>query len=318
MTDTALAIHTAAPLERSSMTRDQIDLLKRTIAKGTSDDEFALFVATANRMGLDPFSRQIHCVKRWDSREGREVMAIQVGIDGFRASAERTGEYDGQEGPFWCGADGQWRDVWTEDKPPIAAKVLAYRKGISRPFVGIARYKSYVQTKKDGSPNQMWQRGDDFMIAKCAEAVALRKGFPNQLAGVHAPEEMAVDDERPTEVSALPTLVKPAAPKPAPAPPMTAPVASPTAPPTTASASPPPPPPPVAALTQEQVDELAASMRQCTTRKALSGVASKMNGLPMTATQREFLLGVYKEVADLIIAAEKAEQAEAPAAAGAP
>jgi len=296
---TALAVSntTAVDVAGNRLTRDQIDLLKRTIAKGTTDDEFQLFIATANRMGLDPFSRQIHCVKRWDSREQREVMAIQVGIDGFRVSAERTGEYDGQEGPFWCGPDGQWRDVWTEDKPPIAAKVLAYRKGISRPFVGIARYKSYVQTKKDGSPNQMWSRGDDFMIAKCAEAVALRKGFPNQLAGVHAPEEIAVDDERPegAPVTALPAPSKAAAPAAAAAPPMTAPTTKPAA-------------PPKQEISAERVDELDKSLRAAGTRRALGEVAATINGLSMSAAHREQLLATYKAQGEEILAIEKAER----------
>jgi hypothetical protein len=81
------------------MTRDQIDLVKRTIAKGVTDDEFALFMTVAQRRGLDPFDRQIHAVTRWDPDLERKVMAIQVGIDGYRLGATRTGEEDGQDGP---------------------------------------------------------------------------------------------------------------------------------------------------------------------------------------------------------------------------
>lgn len=180
------------------MTRDQLDLLKRTVADGTTDDEFALFMTTAHRLGLDPFAKQIYAVKRpsWDKRANAYIdkMAIQVAIDGFRSVADRTGQNDGQDGPFWCGDDGAWTDAWLHDNSPAAARVVVYKKGCSKPFTGIATYRSYVQTNKDGKPNRQWEQMPDVMLAKCAEALALRKAFPSQLSGVYAPEEMGQAD----------------------------------------------------------------------------------------------------------------------------
>src|SRR3990167_6209637 len=206
----------------SGWTKEQQELIKATVAKGTTDDEFALFLYTCKKTGLDPLIKQIHAVKRWDSQLQREAMAIQVGIDGYRLTAQRTEEMDGQDGPFWCAEDGEWKDVWTTIKPPAAARVVVYRKGHSHPYVGIARYEAYVQKKKDGLPNTFWSRMPDGQLAKCAEALALRKAFPNELGGTHTEDELAhaAGDAAPAfteprEVDVVPSLPPPAAPPPA-------------------------------------------------------------------------------------------------------
>jgi phage recombination protein Bet len=181
------------------LTREQVTLLKDTICKGATDAELDLFVTVCNLRGLNPFTGQIHFVKRsqWNSElnEGKggyeKVATFQTGIDGYRLIAERTRQYAGPVGTWWCGPDGAWRDVWLEDTPPAAAKVAVRKTGYAEPIVAIARWKAYVQTKQGGGPNRMWARMDAEQLAKCAEALALRKGFPQELSGLYTTDEMA-------------------------------------------------------------------------------------------------------------------------------
>jgi phage recombination protein Bet len=174
-------------------TPEQTQLIATTIAPGCSSDELRLFAYACQRTGLDPFSKQIYAIKRGGK------MTIQAGIDGLRAIAERTGELDGSH-TEWCGDDGQWSDVWISSKLPAAAKTTIWRKGSSHPFIGVARFADY------NAGQGLWSKMPAAMIAKCSEALALRKAFPANLSGVYSTDEMEQVEVQPVTVTAAPAL----------------------------------------------------------------------------------------------------------------
>lgn len=194
---------------------EQIDVIKNLICPGASDSELALFGQVCQRTGLDPFSRQIYGLMRktraqvngeWTSVER---LSIQTSIDGFRLIAQRSKEYAGQDGPYWCGEDGVWRDVWLSKMAPSAAKVGVYRTGWTRPVTGIATWNEYAQTTREGKSTGQWASMPAHMLAKCAEALALRKAFPAELSSLYSGDEMTQAD-RPAPVEQEPMHPAPA------------------------------------------------------------------------------------------------------------
>lgn len=163
---------------KSPYTEQQLELIKSTVAKGATNDELKLFLYTASRTGLDPLTKQIHFVKRGGQ------MTIQTGIDGYRAIAERKGDLAGIDDAVYDSEDKQH---------PNKASVTVYRmvNGDRVPFTASARWSEYAPT---GAQAFMWTKMPYLMLAKCAEALALRKAFPNDLSGLYTNEEMQQAD----------------------------------------------------------------------------------------------------------------------------
>ena len=183
-TNTALTIAE----DQTGFTDQQIAALRQIGLGANTQADVEVFFHQAKRSGLDPFRREIYMITR-KTKNGPKA-TIQTGIDGFYKIADRvtraTGGTWGIPETLWCGPNGQWRDVWLEETPPAAAKVTVERNG-SR-FTTVATSAEY----NAGSP--MWQKMPARMIAKCAEALAIRRAFPDDLSGLYTSEEMAQAD----------------------------------------------------------------------------------------------------------------------------
>ena len=163
----------------------KIELIKDTIARGASDDELMLFLHLAQRSGLDPFSRQIYLIERRANINGewKTTRQPQTGIDGLRLIADRTEHYaPGREPSFTYDATGHLLTA--------TAYVKKFVRGAWHEVAATAHYDEYVQRKKDGQPNQMWAEKPHIMLAKCAEALALRRAFPAEMSGLYTADEI--------------------------------------------------------------------------------------------------------------------------------
>ncbi len=170
-------------------TNDQVLLIKQQIAPQATENELKLFLYQARRTGLDPLTRQIYCIhrnqKNFDGSYSKK-MTIQTSIDGFRVIAERSGDYGGQDEPEFVESDGKI----------VCCKVRIYKfRGEQRyqASVGVAYWDEYVP--KEGQ-DSMWKKMPHTMIAKVAEALGLRKAYPQDLSGLYTAEEMQQADTK--------------------------------------------------------------------------------------------------------------------------
>ena len=148
------------------------DLIKRMYCKAASDDELEMFLMACKRTGLDPFMKQIYAIKRGNT------MTIQTGIDGFRLIAERTGNYSPGKEP-----------AFTYDEKGKVLSATAYIK--KRTSDNVWHEVASTAYMEEYNANQgLWSKMPRTMLAKCAEALALRRAFPAELSGLYTADEM--------------------------------------------------------------------------------------------------------------------------------
>lgn len=196
---------------KSQYGASELALVRRTVAKDCNADEFDQFMMTAARLRLDPLRRQIYAFVFNKDNPKKRQMVIVVGIDGFRTVAARSQDYRPDDRPtrFTFGAmdeatnptglesaevtvyrhsHGSWFPVtvqayWTEFAPLVEGGNWVEQENGKSYFKGNGQFR--LDPKKEA-----WHRMPRVMLAKCAEAQALRRGWPDDLSNIYEQSEI--------------------------------------------------------------------------------------------------------------------------------
>ena len=205
----------------AGFTKAQMKLIRDTVAADTTDMEFSLFVAAAHNAGLDPFRKQINAIVFNKNNPEKRKMSIITTIDGFRVIAERTRMYRPDDEPPRYEIDPSLKSA-ANPLGIVSCTVKVYKRdqdGAWFACAGQAYWDEFAIVKEEWAEDETgkrrrtgksaaegnWARMARVMIAKCAEAQALRRAFPDALSGIYEKSEMdraIVEDQTPSEAVA--------------------------------------------------------------------------------------------------------------------
>lgn len=186
------------------ITQEQIKVLAQAgiIPANTPPPQIEVFMHTCNKLGLDPFTKEVHLVAYRNYKTGEYQFSTIVGIHGLEKKAASSGMFAGVDVPkFNMTADGRWQsmaEVAASKKLPISCSVTVYKLmgGTRVPFTAEVLWSEYGNEK---NPN--WSSRPMHMLTKVAKSHALRMAFPNETHGLHVEEEMsAMNDETPVSI----------------------------------------------------------------------------------------------------------------------
>lgn len=164
--------------------KEQVDIIRETVAKDANDLELHWFLTVAKQVQLDPLRKQIYFIKR----SGRPTM--QTSIDGLRSIAHRTGSYAGMDEIKYDNGYSHAQLVMEGASQPLVATATVYKfvQGHRVSFTASAGWAEYYPGR--GTQSTMWDKMPFGQLGKCAEAKALRMAFPEDLGGLYTDDEM--------------------------------------------------------------------------------------------------------------------------------
>src|SRR5258706_463483 len=188
------------------LTQTEIDLVHRTVAKGTDEDQFALFLWFCRKHGLDPVAKEVYCLlfkvakHHQDEKgiwyEGKE-MVILTGIGGLRGLA-------GRNYPLEYGSTDEPEFTFSGQKTPAGklipdtCTVRVWKKGAARPTSATLYWEEFAPHDLTEDRFKFWNKSPKNQLAKCTEGQALKKAYPD-LSSIYVTEELArrISEETP-------------------------------------------------------------------------------------------------------------------------
>lgn len=194
-----------------AMSEDEmINVLGNSLYPGAQVNSIKLVIGYCKAAGLDPIQKPVHIVPMWDSKLGAMRDIIMPGIGSYRTQAARSGEYAGVSEPEF-GGDLTENIGGVSVTYPLTCRVVVKRllsNGAIAEFAATERWKENYAVKggkeKSVAPNTMWKKRPYAQLAKCAEAQALRKAFPEFSGAQPTADEMegkALDDVAEGEIT---------------------------------------------------------------------------------------------------------------------
>ena len=160
-----------------------LPVLRSSLYPGASDASIKLVLGYCRASGLDPMQKPVHIVPMWDSKSGQMRDVVMPGIGSYRTQAARTGCAGVSEPEF--GPEITERIGGQDISFPVWCRVTVKRRLASGDIVEFTAKEFWKENyaikggkEKSIAPNAMWTKRPYGQIAKCAEAQALRKAFP--------------------------------------------------------------------------------------------------------------------------------------------
>jgi phage recombination protein Bet len=217
--------------------QELLQVLQTSLYPGAKLESIRMVLGYCKAAGLDPMQKPVHIVpmkvstgekdeRGWDIKADRDVIMPGVGL--YRTQASRSGQYAGVSDPEfgptkklayvterWVDNDsGRGRSKISAEahiEYPEWCRVSVTRivGGEPREFSAREYWLENYATKGSSSdePNAMWKKRPFAQLAKCAEAQALRKAFPEMTGSQPTAEEMegkTFDDERTVDMPTTP------------------------------------------------------------------------------------------------------------------
>ena len=158
-----------------------IGVLQTSLYPGAAIGSVKMVLGYCKAAGLDPMQKPVHIVPMWDKNTKATRDVVMPGIGLYRTQAARSGQYAGVTDPEF-GPDVTETIGGVEITFPAWCKVTVKRLLGNQVVEFAAREfwkENYATAGKDSAaPNAMWKKRPYGQIAKCAEAQALRKAFP--------------------------------------------------------------------------------------------------------------------------------------------